>query len=242
MEKSFLQRQAEYIFRVVYNYEFVDKITDIFRFPNITLKQISEILLHPDTEAELKLANAVLDLSMTFSEYKEILNGESFFNPEKNDGYDYLDYGISMVLEDIIDLKERYNLSDPESAASFLSELNNTILSVANDARQTSTEKYHQLCCDVNMTFIPMYAREVMKKLFAKEEALNFIKDDDNVISKQMLIIANAAYLSQALFIGDKNLDEGSKNDLEEEDLELAYQFTERFNSYVQSLSQFTRN
>ena len=241
MKDDFLLRKAQYIFNFVNNENFVNFTTDIFRFPNITAKQLGEIMISPDNEAELKFANSVLDLSMTMMEHQNITISDSRFDAVKNSGYDYYEFGVLFLLDAIKELKIKYSRHDEESRNLFLSELNNTVLDIANDAKNKSIDEYHQICCDVNILESNVYTIQFVKALLSKDEVTEFAKQDDSGFPMLLLIAANIEYLGQALFIGDKKNLEGSKDTLTEEDLDLATQFTERFNAYMKSLVSFTR-
>lgn len=241
MEKSFETRRNVFVSDCINNLMFINRVTNTFRFPNINHKQILDILSSPDTEAELELANAILNLSKFLGEHEDIFKGNSYFNPINNSGYEFIDYGISYIFEEIKDANTRYNLTTAEGQTMFLSEVNNAVLSVANDAREELHDKYSQICFDVNLLSIYPYTIEAMKKLLENNNVIEFGKDDD-LLSTKMLIAANVAYLTQALYIGDKYNDVGSKYDLSADDLDQATKFTESFTDYIKSLQSFTRN
>lgn len=240
MENNFLTRKADYIFDFVNNDEIVDHTTDIFRFPNITAKQLGEIMISPDNEAELKFANAVLELSKTIEQNIDITITDIHFDPLNNSGYDYYEFGALYFLDAIKELDKKYFLHDEKNKPLYFAELENYVLDVANDARNRSVDEYHQICCDVNMLGSLCYTITLIKTLLTKDEVIEFQKY--NSFPTYLLLASSFDYLGQALFIGDKDDKEGSKNTLTEKDLELATQFTYRFNAYIQSLRSFARN
>ena len=80
-----------------------------------------------------------------------------------------------------------------------------------------------------------------MKRLLENDNVIEFGKDDDLLYTK-ILLAVNVEYLTQALYIGDKYNDVGSKDDLSADDLDQATKFTESFTDYIKSLQSFTRN
>lgn len=220
----------------------VSAITSIFYFPNISAKQLSGVLSMPETEAELKLAKAVLTLSKNIEENDGIMHGNSNFDATKNAGHDYLEYGTQIVLETMKELYAKYDTTSEEGYISYINDLKNTIIDVANDARIEKTENYHKICFDANLLLIEEHKRSLLESLTTNDEVVRFLTESSSLTSAFMVISENISYLTQVLFIGDRSNTSGSKIDLTENDLELACKFVKGFDDYIKSLQSFTRN